>query len=113
MDAITAVNDYVDAFNRSAADAEAKTGPAVDGLRAAFLADWAETEAGLEREFRFDDFAAAIAFVNRVAELAESENHHPDIDIRWSKVRLRWSTHSADAITDRDRELATRSAALA
>jgi 4a-hydroxytetrahydrobiopterin dehydratase len=63
-------------------------------------------EAGLEREFRFDDFAAAIAFVNRVAELAESENHHPDIDVRWNKVTLRWITHSAGGITDRDRELA-------
>jgi pterin-4a-carbinolamine dehydratase len=74
---------------------------------------WTETDAGLEREFRFDDFVGAIAFVNRVAELAESENHHPDIDVRWSKVTLRWMTHSAGRITDRDRELAARSAELA
>jgi pterin-4a-carbinolamine dehydratase/GT2 family glycosyltransferase len=74
---------------------------------------WTETEAGLEREFRFDDFAGAIAFVNRVADLAESEDHHPDIDIRWNKVTLRWITHSAGGITDRDRELAARSAELA
>jgi pterin-4a-carbinolamine dehydratase len=73
---------------------------------------WAETEAGLEREFSFDDFAGALAFVNRVGELAESENHHPDIDIRWNKVTLRWITHSAGGITDRDRELAARSAEL-
>jgi pterin-4a-carbinolamine dehydratase len=74
--------------------------------------DWAETDAGLEREFRFEGFAGAIAFVNRVAELAESENHHPDIDVRWNKVTLRWITHSEGGITDRDRELAERSAAL-
>jgi pterin-4a-carbinolamine dehydratase len=74
---------------------------------------WSEVDGALEREFTFGDFREAMAFVNRVAELAESENHHPDIDIRWSRVTLRWSTHSAAAITDRDRELATRSAALA
>ena len=74
---------------------------------------WSEVDGALEREFKFDDFGEAMAFVNRVAELAEAENHHPDIDIRWSRVTLRWSTHSAGRITDRDRELATRSAALA
>ena len=75
--------------------------------------DWAETDAGLAREFRFDDFAGSIAFVNRVAELAESEDHHPDVDVRWNKVTLRWMTHSKGEITDRDRELAARSAELA
>ena len=73
---------------------------------------WAEVDDALEREFKFDDFVEAMAFVNRVAELAESEDHHPDIDIRWNRVTLRWSTHSAGGITDRDRELAARSAAL-
>jgi 4a-hydroxytetrahydrobiopterin dehydratase len=48
-----------------------------------------------------------------VAELAEAENHHPDIGISYSRVRLRWRTHSAEAITERDRELAGRSAELA
>jgi 4a-hydroxytetrahydrobiopterin dehydratase len=67
----------------------------------------------LEREFRFGGFPAAIAFVNRVAELAERENHHPDIRISYRNVTLRWSTHSAGGITDRDRELAARSADLA
>jgi pterin-4a-carbinolamine dehydratase len=74
---------------------------------------WSEVDGALEREFEFDDFAGAMAFVNRVAELAESENHHPDIDIRWNRVKLRWATHSANAITDRDREMAKRSAELA
>lgn len=74
---------------------------------------WHEVEGALEREFAFGDFREAMAFVNRVAELAEAENHHPDVDIRYSHVTLRWSTHSAGGITDRDRELSVRSAALA
>ena len=74
---------------------------------------WAEVDGALQREFTFATFAEAIAFVGRVAELAETENHHPDIDVRYRNVTLRWRTHSADAITDRDRELADRSAALA
>jgi pterin-4a-carbinolamine dehydratase len=74
---------------------------------------WSEVDGALERVFEFEDFRSAMLFVNIVAGLAESENHHPDVDIRYNRVKLRWSTHSADAITDRDRELATRSAALA
>ena len=74
---------------------------------------WAEVDGALQREFRFDTFPDAVAFVNRVAELAEGENHHPDIAVSYRDVTLRWRTHSADAITDRDREMAARSAALA
>ena len=73
---------------------------------------WKQVEDKLEREFTFDDFVQAIAFVNRVAELAESENHHPDIEIHYKRVILRWWTHTAGGVTDRDRELAERSAAL-
>ena len=73
---------------------------------------WSEVDGALERVFRFDDFVAAMAFVNRVAELAQSENHHPDIAIHYNRVVLRWSTHSAGEITYRDRELAERSASL-
>lgn len=70
---------------------------------------WEEVEGALEREFRFRDFAEALAFVNRVGELAERENHHPDVEIHWNTVRLRWWTHVKDAITERDYELAARS----
>jgi 4a-hydroxytetrahydrobiopterin dehydratase len=69
---------------------------------------WAEVEGALERDFRFADFAEALAFVNRVGELAEDANHHPDIEIHWNRVRLRWWTHVTRSITDRDRELAER-----
>jgi 4a-hydroxytetrahydrobiopterin dehydratase len=44
--------------------------------------------------------------VNRVGEIAERENHHPDIEIHWNRVTLRWWTHVKDAVTDRDYELA-------
>jgi 4a-hydroxytetrahydrobiopterin dehydratase len=74
---------------------------------------WTEADGALVREFELGGFPAAIAFVDRVAELAEAENHHPDIDVRYRRVTLRWTTHSAGAITDRDRELAVRSAELA
>jgi pterin-4a-carbinolamine dehydratase len=77
------------------------------------LGEWPEVDGKLEREFSFENFRDAIAFVDRVAELAESENHHPDIEIHYNKVVLRWWTHTAGGVTDRDRELAERSAALA
>jgi 4a-hydroxytetrahydrobiopterin dehydratase len=52
------------------------------------------------------DFAAAVAFVNAVAALAEEQGHHPDIDIRWNRVRLTVTTHDAGGLTDRDLQLA-------
>jgi len=70
---------------------------------------WAEVEGALEREFRFGDFAEALAFVNRVGELAEREGHHPDVAIHWNEVRLRWWTHARNAVTERDYELAAKS----
>jgi len=74
---------------------------------------WEEREGALERTFELPSFAEAIAFVNRVAGLAEAENHHPDIAVSYRKVTLRWTTHSAGGITDRDRALAERTDTLA
>jgi len=71
--------------------------------------DWLEVDGALQRQFELPSFPEAIAFVNRVAELAEQENHHPDVTISYKRVTLRWTTHSAGGITDRDRELARRS----
>ena len=73
---------------------------------------WEERDGALVREVELPSFAEAIAFVDRLAELAERENHHPDIDIRYRRVTVRWTTHSAGGITDRDRELAERTADL-
>ena len=58
------------------------------------------------------DFADALRYVNAVGELAEAANHHPDMDIRWSTVTLRLSTHSAGGITEKDLDLAGRIDAL-
>jgi 4a-hydroxytetrahydrobiopterin dehydratase len=74
---------------------------------------WSDVNGALEREFRFGDFVEALAFVNRVAALAERESHHPDIAVHWNKVTLRWWTHTANAITDRDREMAAKTDELA
>ncbi|MDX6486337.1 MAG: 4a-hydroxytetrahydrobiopterin dehydratase [Gaiellaceae bacterium] len=71
-------------------------------------ANWPEVDGALERTIELPSFMEAIAFVNRVAELAEAENHHPDIAVSYKKVTLRWTTHSAGGITDRDRALAER-----
>ena len=61
----------------------------------------------IERELEFADFAAAIAFIDRVAELAEAANHHPDILLHgWNKVRLTLSTHSQGGLTESDFALA-------
>lgn len=68
---------------------------------------WKDEGDALVRDLRFADFAAAIAFVNQVAEAAEAANHHPDILVHgWNNVRLTLSTHSAGAITDADHALA-------
>ncbi len=58
------------------------------------------------------DFAGALDYVNRVGELAEHASHHPDIEIRWNKVTLRLSTHSAGGITGADLDLARQIDAL-
>lgn len=73
------------------------------------MSGWVEEGGALRRDFRFADFAEALAFVNRVGEVAEQVNHHPDIDIRWNTVTLRLSTHSkGNVITDSDSDLAAR-----
>jgi 4a-hydroxytetrahydrobiopterin dehydratase len=77
------------------------------------LGDWTEQDDALMREFELLSFPAAISFVDRLAELAESEDHHPDIDIRYRRVTVRWTTHSEGGITEKDREMAERTSALA
>ena len=70
--------------------------------------DW-QIEAGeLVRTFIFKDFKASLAFVNRVGELAESSGHHPDIDIRYNRVRLALVTHDAGGLTTKDFSLAAQ-----
>jgi 4a-hydroxytetrahydrobiopterin dehydratase len=62
----------------------------------------------LEKEYRFKDFRQALAFTNRVGELAESVGHHPDIHLAWGKVRLTIWTHKVDGLTESDFVLAAK-----
>jgi len=66
---------------------------------------WSIEGEEISRTFLFADYAEAMGFVNRVALAAEKADHHPDIDIRWNRVTLVLSTHSAGALTERDRSL--------
>jgi len=70
------------------------------------LSDWSYEQGALTRTFRFHDFVHAVDFVERLAEGAEAQQHHPDIDIRYNKVTLRLSTHSAGGVTVNDVRLA-------
>ena len=72
------------------------------------LPEWDLEKNVIERTFEFDDFAGSIDFVNGVAELAEEMDHHPDLDIRYAKVRVVLSTHSKGGITEMDFEMAER-----
>ena len=76
--------------------------------RVSALPGWERKGNEIRRTYRFDSFMDAIAFVNRVAGLAESADHHPDIDVRYDRVRLGLSTHSAGGLTRRDFDLAAR-----
>jgi len=67
---------------------------------------WRREDRAIARSFKLKDFAAAISFVNNVAVLAEQENHHPDIEVRWNSVTLRLTTHSAGGLTASDFHLA-------
>jgi 4a-hydroxytetrahydrobiopterin dehydratase len=74
---------------------------------------WVVDDGALVRAVAFDTFSEAIKFVNRVAELAEAAGHHPDIDIRYNRVRLALVTHDAGGgVTDRDLALAAQVSGL-
>jgi 4a-hydroxytetrahydrobiopterin dehydratase len=70
------------------------------------LPGWERAGAEIRRTYRFRDFREALAFVNRVGELAERAGHHPDIDIRYSAVTLALTTHDAGGLSAKDFELA-------
>jgi 4a-hydroxytetrahydrobiopterin dehydratase len=70
------------------------------------LPSWKVSRGALRRTYTFDAFAEGIAFVGRVARRADLRDHHPDIDIRWTRVSLALSTHSEGGITAKDTRLA-------
>ena len=70
------------------------------------LSEWTLSGESLQRTISFADFLEAIAFVNKLADAAESASHHPDIMIRYGKVTLTLSTHDAGGLTDKDFKMA-------
>jgi 4a-hydroxytetrahydrobiopterin dehydratase len=73
------------------------------------LSDWRREGDWLTRDLKFENFKSAMAFVNRVADEAESMDHHPDILIHgWNNVRLKVMTHSEGGLTGKDFKLAER-----
>ena len=71
------------------------------------LGDWEREGDEMMKWFEFDDFSLAISFVNDVAKMADRYDHHPDIDIRYNRVKLTLSTHSEGGLTSIDFDLAS------
>lgn len=72
------------------------------------LPNWTLQNGEIVQQRTFKDFVTAMAFVNDVAQLAEAAGHHPDIDIRYNRVRLALVTHDAGGITQNDTQLAQK-----
>ena len=89
-----------------------KLDPAQMPAALATVPQWRRAGEIIARTFEFADFAAAMKFVNAVAEIAEQAQHHPDIDIRWNKVTLALTTHDAGGLTEKDFALARQCDAL-
>lgn len=70
------------------------------------LPDWERDGDVIVRAFECPDFPAAIGFVVRIGFLAEARNHHPDLDVRWRRVRVALTTHDLGGLSDSDFELA-------
>jgi 4a-hydroxytetrahydrobiopterin dehydratase len=77
------------------------------------LTGWSCDGERLRQEFRHRDFAEAMRFVNRMAELAESEGHHPDFCVQWNRVAVTVWTHSVGGLTENDFVLAAKIGPLA
>lgn len=67
---------------------------------------WQEENNSIYKEFKFSDFKSALEFVNKIGELAEEQNHHPDIELGWGRVKVTLSTHSEGGVTEKDKTLA-------
>jgi 4a-hydroxytetrahydrobiopterin dehydratase len=86
--------------------------PQEAATRLSSLKHWKIENGELVRTFQFPDFVGSMAFVNHVAALAETAGHHPDIDIRYNKVRLALVTHDAGGLTAKDFDLAAKADAV-
>ena len=74
--------------------------------RMAGLDGWKLKEDKIKKYYKFADFAGALAFVNKVGEIAERLDHHPDIKFGWGYAKVKTTTHDRDGVTDFDIELA-------
>ena len=73
------------------------------------LKGWSLTDKSIEKNFKFRDFRQAVEFVNKVADAAESENHHPDILLwSWNNVKINLTTHSAGGLSEKDFKVAEK-----
>jgi 4a-hydroxytetrahydrobiopterin dehydratase len=72
------------------------------------LPGWSRSEDEIEKTYELASFPDAIAFVVRIGFLAEAADHHPDLDVRWRKVRVALTTHDSGGLTDKDADLARR-----
>lgn len=72
------------------------------------LDGWLRVENSIQKQFQFQDFSQSIAFVNLVAAIAESEDHHPDIAVRWNSVTLSLTTHAIGGLSENDFILAAK-----
>jgi 4a-hydroxytetrahydrobiopterin dehydratase len=70
--------------------------------------EWSENGGTIQRTYQFKNFIESMAFVNKAAQAAEADQHHPDILVRWNKVTLTLSTHDAGGITQKDFDLAAK-----
>ncbi|MBE0592222.1 MAG: 4a-hydroxytetrahydrobiopterin dehydratase [Gemmatimonadales bacterium] len=85
----------------------------IDALLGKLGGNWTAVDGHhLEKEYRFPDFAEALAFTNRVGAIAEEQGHHPDIRLSWGKVRLEIWTHKIDGLTESDFILAAKADAM-
>ncbi len=88
-------------------------GQALEALQAQLDASWRVVDGHhLEREYRFKNFKQALEFTNRVGEMAEAQNHHPDIHLAWGRVGVTIWTHKIDGLTESDFIFAAKTDAL-
>lgn len=87
-------------------------GPALEALRAELGGDWQIVDGHLVKEYRFADFREALDFTNRIGEMAEQQDHHPDIQLAWGRVRLEVWTHTIGGLSESDFVVAARADAI-
>lgn len=69
---------------------------------------WIEKNNRITKQFKFSDFKSALDFVNKVGDVADKANHHPDINLSWGLVEVSLTSHSEGKVTDKDLELSKK-----